>query len=130
MMTSQTVTVISIPVADQDRAKAFYADILDFVSLVDSPFEAQGATHRWIQLAPRADAETSISLMSGLIEMAPGSLKGLILKVDDIADRRATLLDRGTAVGEIQETPWGRFANFSDPDGNGWTLHEMSDPAA
>jgi catechol 2,3-dioxygenase-like lactoylglutathione lyase family enzyme len=50
MPTLKHISVISIPVGDPNRAKAFYGDTLGFEVLADSEL-APG--RRWIQLAPR-----------------------------------------------------------------------------
>ena len=115
------ISVISIPVSDQDRAKAFYADGLGFDVLFDNTF---GDGQRWVQLAP-AGAQTSITLTTWFEDFAPGSQRGLVLDVDDIDAARSELEGRGvTFTDETYGTPWGRFAPFSDPDGNGWALHQ------
>jgi len=57
--------------------------------------------------------------------MAPGSLEGLQLVVDDVASAHAELAAGGVEVGEVQEFPWGRFVFFADPDGNRWAVQEL-----
>jgi uncharacterized glyoxalase superfamily protein PhnB len=61
--------------------------------------------------------------------MAPGSVQGLQVVVDDINEARADLLERGVDVSEVQEFPWGSFVFFSDPDGNGWNVQAPAPPA-
>ena len=56
-------------------------------------------------------------------------MKGLQLVVDDIEAAHDELAERGVEVSEIDEQPWGRFAYFADPDGNGWVLQLNSRPA-
>jgi predicted enzyme related to lactoylglutathione lyase len=115
------ISVISIPVSDQDRAKGFYADGLGFEVLHDATF---GEGQRWVQLAP-AGGQASITLTTWFEDFAPGSQRGLILHVDDIAAARAELEGRGVPfTGDTFGTPWGSFAPFEDPDGNRWSLHE------
>jgi uncharacterized glyoxalase superfamily protein PhnB len=60
--------------------------------------------------------------------MAPGSLQGLQLVVEDADAARAELLGRGVEVSDVQEFSWGRFVFFSDPDGNGWAVQEIQKP--
>jgi catechol 2,3-dioxygenase-like lactoylglutathione lyase family enzyme len=116
------ISVISIPVSDPDRAKAFYADTLGFDVLADEEF---GADRRWIQLAPEGSGNTSITLTTWFDDYPPGSVRGLILEVRAIDDARVELSHRGMELsGEVDETPWGRFLAFTDPDGNRWSLHE------
>ena len=57
--------------------------------------------------------------------MAPGSVQGLQLVVDDIQAAHAELAGRGVEVSEVQEFPWGSFVFFSDPDGNGWAVQAI-----
>jgi predicted enzyme related to lactoylglutathione lyase len=122
-MAISRVSLISVPVSNPGRSKAFYEDVLGFDVLADSEF---GPGQRWIQLAPHG-AQTSISLVTWLEDFAPGSLRGLLVEVDDLDQAIAELGSRGlTITGDIDDTPWGRFAPFADPDGNRWSLHEPS----
>ena len=117
--------LVPIPVADVDRAKAFYADQVGFHVDVDVR-PADGV--RVVQLTPPGSG-CSIGLGTGLAayEAAPGSVRGLHLVVDGIERARAELIARGVDVGEVQDVGGGvRYAGFSDPDGNGWTLQEMA----
>jgi catechol 2,3-dioxygenase-like lactoylglutathione lyase family enzyme len=121
MTTSPHISVISIPVSDQERAKAFYAETLGFEVLTDAEF-APG--RRWVHLAPPG-AQTTITLTTWFDDFPPGSLRGLILDVPDVEAARGELGGRGlTFTGEIDRTPWGRFLAFEDPDGNRWSLHD------
>jgi catechol 2,3-dioxygenase-like lactoylglutathione lyase family enzyme len=116
--------LVPVPVADIDRAKAFYVDELGFAEDVDTS-PADGV--RVVQLTPPGSA-CSIVLGEGLpaIEMDPGALRGLHLVVPDIEDARAALRERGVPVGEVVEQGQGvKYAGLSDPDGNTWTLQEM-----
>jgi predicted enzyme related to lactoylglutathione lyase len=118
------ISVVSIPVTDQERSKAFYVDALGFDVLSDGPFD-EGM--RWIQLAP-AGSQTSISLTTWFDDLEPGSVRGIILDVDDIDAMRARMEERGVTFGEDTfDTPWGKFAGFQDPDGNRWSLHQDAD---
>ncbi len=116
--------LVPLPVADVDRAKAFYVEQVGFHADLDV---RPNDTVRIVQLTPPGSA-CSIVLATGLpaIEMPPGSLRGLHLVVGDIAAARAALIERGVEVGEIDEHDQGiKYAAFSDPDGNTWTLQEM-----
>jgi catechol 2,3-dioxygenase-like lactoylglutathione lyase family enzyme len=117
------IEVISIPVADQDRAKTFYRDVLGFVLVRDVPMSPQA---RWIQLTPEG-AETSISLVTWFEAMRPGGVRGLVLQSDDIVAAHKSLLDKGVPISEIRSEPWGLFATFEDPDGNGWVLRQAQE---
>ena len=117
--------LVPVPVTDVDRATAFYADQVGFHVDVDVR-PADGV--RVVQLTPPGSG-CSIGLGTGLpaYEAAPGSVRGLHLVVTDIEAARAELIGRGVDVGEIQDVGGGvRYAGFSDPDGNGWTLQEMA----
>ena len=118
--------LVPIPVADVDRAKAFYVERLGFVEDVDvSP--ADGV--RVVQLTPPGSA-CSIGMGTGLAAYdgaPPGSVKALHLVVDDIERARAELIGRGVEVGPVQDVGGGvRYAGFADPDGNTLTLQQMA----
>jgi predicted enzyme related to lactoylglutathione lyase len=77
-----------------------------------------------VQLTPPGSG-CSIALGKGLTDMAPGSLKGVQLVVDDIEAAHNQLRDRGVAVSDVKDFPWGRFVFFSDPDGNAWSVQQI-----
>ena len=128
--------VVPVPVTDVDRAKDFYAEKIGFD--LDHDVRVSDET-RVVQLTPRGSA-CSIVIGTGLSEMAPGSLQGLQLVVSDVHAARAQLVERGAEVGEVQVFDSGSFrpsregealdnvgfAFFSDPDGNGWALQQIS----
>lgn len=118
--------LVPIPVADVDRAKAFYVEQVGFIEDLDVR-PADGV--RVVQLTPPGSA-CSIGIGTGLAaydDTAPGSVKALHLVVDDIEKARTELLGRGVAVGPVQDVGGGvRYAGFADPDGNTLTLQEMS----
>ncbi len=113
--------LIQVPVADIDRAKAFYTDKVGFVAEHDARVDENV---RFVQLTPPGSA-CSISLTSGVHEMRPGSIEGLQLVVADADAAREELLARGVEIGEVQQFPWGRFVFFSDPDGNAWSVQQL-----
>jgi predicted enzyme related to lactoylglutathione lyase len=114
--------LIPVPVADADRAKAFYEQA-GFA--VDNDVTVKEGL-RFIQLTPPGSA-CSIAIGEGITEMEPGSQQGLQLVVEDIEAARRDLSGRGLEVSEIQDFPWGRFVFFSDPDGNGWAVQQIPD---
>lgn len=125
MTIEMRLEVVPVPVADVDRAKAFYVEQIGF----NADFDTRASdTTRFVQLTPPGSA-CSIVIGTGMgeiSEMKPGSLKGLILVVKDINYTRDTLMERGVEVGEIVEYPRGiKFAAFHDPDGNMWSLQEI-----
>ncbi|MCW3840658.1 VOC family protein [Micromonospora yasonensis] len=119
-MTVTHVKLVSVPVSDQDRARDFYLDVLDFDLIFDNPMGPGG---RWVQVAPKG-ADTALTLVTWFPTMPPGSLKGLVLETDDLDADVARLRERGVVFpdGGIQTAPWGRYVTFHDPDGNGIVL--------
>lgn len=117
--------LVPLPVADVDRAKAFYLDRLGFIEDVDVR-PAPGV--RVVQLTPPGSA-CSVSLSEGLpniSDMSPGTVHGLHLVVSDIDQARQELADRGVDIGPVTDVGGGvRYAWFRDPDGNTLTLQEM-----
>lgn len=112
--------IVSIPVADPQRAKSFYQDTLGFELLREEPM---GPGRHWIQLRPKGCA-TTIALVTWFETMQPGGLQGVMLNSSDIDADYAVLSARGLQLSAIQEQPWGRFTMFNDPDGNGWILRQ------
>jgi predicted enzyme related to lactoylglutathione lyase len=117
--------LVPIPVADVDRAKAFYTEQLGFTADVDVT-PAPGV--RVVQLTPPGSA-CSIGMGTGLGAYdgrEPGSVKALHLVVEDIEKAREELVGRGVDVGPVEDVGGGvKYAGFSDPDGNTLTLQEM-----
>lgn len=112
--------LVAVPVADVDRAKAFYVQVgfnADHDHTVSDEI-------RFVQLTPPGSA-CSIALGKGLVDTEPGSVAGLQLVVSSVHDARAELVARGVEVGEVQVFPWGSFVFFSDPDGNRWAVQEL-----
>jgi len=138
--------VLVVPVSDVDRAKAFYENLgfrldVDFVA---------NESYRILQFTPPGSA-ASIIFGKGVTSSQPGSIDGLVLAVRDIDAARAELLSRGVAVSEVfhdaggglaggfhagtkarapgpdpEGHSYGSYASFSDPDGNGWLLQEIT----
>ena len=111
--------LVSIPVADVDRAKTFYVDQVGFTVEQDVQVDEH---HRFVELVPPG-SPCSIAVTTGYIKSEPGSVQGLQLNVDDADEVHAVLRSRHVEVSDIEEYPWGRFCFFSDPDGNGWSVH-------
>jgi catechol 2,3-dioxygenase-like lactoylglutathione lyase family enzyme len=125
--------VVTVPVADVDRSKAFYQRLgwrLDADIAVGDAF-------RVVQLTPTHSA-CSVAFGTGVTTGEPGSMRRLILAVDDIDAARAALVSRGIEVSEVFHLAGGRvpgpdpqgrsyqtYAAFSDPDGNEWLLQEI-----
>jgi catechol 2,3-dioxygenase-like lactoylglutathione lyase family enzyme len=136
--------VVVVPVSDVDHATAFYEKAgfrLDLDHVADDGF-------RVVHLTPPGSS-CSLVLGHGVSTAEPGSLQGLHLIVEDIEAARAKLVGRGVDVSAVfhdaagvfhhaggdgrvegaqpQRRRYGSFASFSDPDGNGWVLQEVTE---
>lgn len=135
--------VLLLPVADVDRAKAFYGRLgwrLDVDRAADD--------YRVIQFTPPG---SGCSVMSGadITTAEPGSSQGMHLVVSDIGAAHDDLQRRGVAVSDVYHCESGfacrypgrggrvdgaapdhqtyaSFVSFADPDGNSWVLQEVS----
>ncbi len=128
--------LVVVPVTDVDRTKAFYEQLgwsVDHdhkVSDDSSSKWTEGAAApppaevRFVQVTPPGSA-CSIAFGQGLTEATPGSVDGLQAVVDDVDAAKAELEGRGVEVRGVADFPWGRFAWFSDPDGNTWAVQEL-----
>lgn len=125
------IEVVQIPVSDIDRAKHFYSEQVGFQVDVD---DSSSGAMRFVQLTPPGSG-CSISLSSGFHTMAPGSMQGVQLVVDDVDAARTQLVERGVEVSPVRNFtngawcdgrggPWNSFIFFSDPDGNSWVVQE------
>ena len=131
-----TLEVVVVPVSDVDRAKTFYAEKLGFA--VDHDTRISDKYHV-VQLTPPGSG-CSIVVGKGVVEMQPGSLKGLQLVVRDVRAARAQLVEHGVEVSEVQVVGSSGprpardgddldnvgFVFFDDPDGNGWAVQQIS----
>src|SRR5262245_43076592 len=136
---------VVIPVSDVDRAKQFYGNLrwrLDADFRFDNGF-------RIVQFTPPG-SQCSVQFGMKVTSAAPGSAQGLYLIVSDIAAARDELAARGVKVSEVfhagtpgaqfqpdgtsgrvggpapDHATYASFATFSDPDGNGWLLQEVT----
>jgi catechol 2,3-dioxygenase-like lactoylglutathione lyase family enzyme len=128
---------VVIPVADADRAKRFYSSL---GWRLDADF-AVGDKFRVVQFTPPG-SPASIHFGKGLSAAQPGSAQGLYLVVSDIEAARAELVGRGVNVSDVfhfagpgqpplpgrdpEQRSYASHATFSDPDGNGWLLQEIT----
>ena len=140
--------IVVIPVSDVERAKQFYARL---GWRLDADY-ASGDDHRVIQFTPPG-SDASVIFGKNVTAAAPGSAQGLYLVVSDIEAARKELLGRGVAISEAfhgadgvfagpdepylfgrirvggadpEHRTYRSFASFSDPDGNGWLLQEVT----
>ncbi len=134
--------VVVVPVADVDRAKAFYTAL---GWRLDADFVAD--EFRVVQLTPPG-SPCSIIFGTGVTSAAPGSAQGLHLVVSDVEAARVELVGHGAEVSEVfhdvggvfhhagtegrvpgpdpERRSYASFASFRDPDGNGWLLQEIT----
>jgi catechol 2,3-dioxygenase-like lactoylglutathione lyase family enzyme len=137
------IEVVVLPVSDVDRAKEFYTRI-GFLEQVD--FSGPDG-FRVVHFTPPGSA-ASIVIGSGITDAAPGSERGVHMIVDDIMAARSELASRGAEVSEVfhdaggvfhhagttsrvsgphpARQSYGSFASFADPDGNTFTLQEVT----
>jgi catechol 2,3-dioxygenase-like lactoylglutathione lyase family enzyme len=129
--------LVVVPVSDVDRAKSFYSEQAGFHVDVD---HSAGEDFRIVQLTPPGSA-CSVTIMKN--EASAGSLQGLHLVVPDIEAAHAELAGQGTQVSDFyhfdaggqvagldpNRASYGSFFSFSDPDGNGWLVQEVKQPA-
>lgn len=121
MVAFQNVAVVSVPVSDQDRAKAFYVDQLGF-QLVREDDSVPGI--RWVQVTPSAGA-TALTLVTWFDSMPAGSLRGLVLTSSDLQADYQQLVAKGVEFDEPpQRQPWAIEAVLHDPDGNSLVLQQ------
>jgi len=114
--------LVPIPVADVDRAKAFYEQA-GFGNLHDTQVSD---TMRVVQLTPPGSSCAIVfgTGMGPITEMVPGSVKGLHLVVDDMDATRAALIERGVELSDVDDMGGVLYSYFNDPDGNGWALQQ------
>lgn len=118
-MAVKRVWVLSIPVSDQERSKAFYRDALGFEVVQEAQM---GPGMRWVQLGV-PNTEFTVTLTTWFDQMPPGSLQGLVLEVDDIDATARDLHAKGyLADATVDTQPWGRFVILRDPDENAIVL--------
>ena len=138
-MIDMKLEAVVIPVADVDRSKGFYAGL---GWRLDADF-AEGDEFRVVQFTPPGSS-CSIhfgTARTGVMSAVPGSAQGLYLVVSDIEAARAELVDRGVDVSEVfhrtgragrlsgpdpERRSYGSLVSFSDPDGNGWLIQEVT----
>jgi predicted enzyme related to lactoylglutathione lyase len=111
---------VSVRVRNQDKALAFWTDVMGFQVATDQPM---GEGQRWIELKIPG-AQTGIVLFTppgeeGLI----GSFSGMSFATDDVEKTHRELVARGVEfVQPPKKESWGTSAVFKDPDGNAFVL--------
>ncbi|ANF31055.1 glyoxalase [Leifsonia xyli] len=120
-ITDWRIELIILPVTDVDRAKAFYVDTVGWHADHD---QRVSDDLRFVQVTPPGSA-CSIAFGQGLTDMAPGTMKGLQIVIPDADEALRHLTERGVEARGVQDLAWGRFVDFTDPDGNAWTLQQL-----
>jgi catechol 2,3-dioxygenase-like lactoylglutathione lyase family enzyme len=147
--TDMKFEIAVIPVSDVERAKQFYANL---GWRFDAEFTS-GDNFHVIQFTPPGSG-ASVIFGKNVTSAKPGSAQGLYLIVSDIEAARQELLSRGVKISETfhagdnanvgtdepylfgtvrrsgpdpQRRSYHSYASFSDPDGNGWLLQEVTD---
>jgi catechol 2,3-dioxygenase-like lactoylglutathione lyase family enzyme len=135
----EKLEVVVLPVADVDRAKAFY-EALGWRLDADFPVAPD---YRVVQFTP-PNSPASIQFGIGMTTAAPGSAQNLLLVVEDIEAARGELAGHGAQVSEVfhgagqnpdrrvpgpdpERGSYKSFATFADPDGNTWLLQEVTE---
>jgi catechol 2,3-dioxygenase-like lactoylglutathione lyase family enzyme len=97
------IQLFSVPVTDHDRARTFYVDRLGFDFISDRPMGPDG---RWVQVTPKG-AQTSITLVTDIETMPPGSVKGIVLESDDLVPDVAASANVGSRSKAMSRSPRG-----------------------
>lgn len=114
------IELVPVAVTDVDRAKEFYVKKMGFHEDIDQYL----GEIRFVQLTPPGSA-CSIMIGVGATKQTPGSIDGLLMTVEDIQAAYDELTGRGVKLSQPTKMPWGAIhADFSDPDGNRWTLQQ------
>ncbi|NIL61168.1 glyoxalase superfamily protein [Salinispora arenicola] len=132
-----TFEVVCVPVSDVDRARKFYVDQLGF----HLDYDTEQDDNRVIQVTPPGSG-CSICFGRGVVDMQPGSMKGMVLVVPDLKAAREELVKRDVTLSEIKVYDRDGslrayqegdgldkmgFVFFNDPDGNEWSIQQIDD---
>ena len=114
------VKFVGIPVADQERALAFYRDRLGFKVHTDQPM---GPGKRWIELKiPGAETGVVLFTPDGH-EDRVGTFFNGSFACDDVEATYRQLSERGVEFKQPPtKAPWGTFAIFVDAEGNQFVM--------
>ena len=116
--------VVIIPVTDQERAYAFYTDVLGFEKRTEADM---GNGYKWLEVAPPGGETTIAIVLPRPGDAAGGRETGISLFTDDIEGIHADLKDKGVDVdAEVSRMgdPVPPMFWFRDPDGNSLLIVE------
>ena len=113
-------------VNNQDNAVKFWTENLGFTVIAE---ENNDQGFRWIEIAPKNSAETSLILHNKdfVSKMSPGlnlDTPSLMFFTEDIEQLYNDLLNKKITVGEIVNMPTGRVFNFADNEENYFAVME------
>jgi predicted enzyme related to lactoylglutathione lyase len=116
----KAIKFVSIPVSDQDRALAFYTDVLSFRLITDQPCDG---TQRWIEIGG-GRSTTGLALFTAESHKDRiGTFTGISFTSDDVMTTWRELAAKGvTFIKPPVEAEWGISSVFADPDGNQFVL--------
>lgn len=115
------IELVPINVSDVDAAVTFYGEKVGWtVDFDQTPMEGL----RFVQVTPQGSA-CSFCFGMGLNMLPEGQSLHVQIVVDDADAARDYLGERGVECSEVTDLAWGRFVDFSDPDGNQWTLQQL-----
>lgn len=77
-----------------------------------------------MQVTPPGSA-CSFCFGTGLEMLPEGQTQLIQVVVDDADAARNYLHERDIECSDVKDLAWGRFVDFSDPDGNRWTLQQL-----
>jgi predicted enzyme related to lactoylglutathione lyase len=119
-------STVGIYVTDQDRALAFYTEKLGFEKLQDEPMgDPMPAGARWLVVAPKGSETPFVLFTPTGLEDRIGGFSNIVWDCDDIHATHEDLKDKGVEFTQAPEQQsWGWWAQFKDPDGNEFGLHQ------
>lgn len=119
---------IGIYVSDQDRALAFYTETLGFEKLQDEPMgDPMPPEDRWLVVAPKGSELPFVLRTPPGTEGRIGGFSNIVWDTDDIQGTYEDLAGKGVQFTQAPARQWwGWWAQFKDPDGNEFGLHQSA----
>ncbi len=119
------VAKVTIYVNNQDEAKKFWTEKLNFVTKID---ETEGPL-RWIEVAPKESEWVTIvlydkNLMKEQNPSANVDYKTVILSTEDLENAHTQMKANGVEVTDIVTMPYAKLFTFKDQDNNEYLLRE------
>lgn len=115
------IELVPINVSDVDGAVQFYGEKVGWnIDFDETPMEGL----RFVQVTPQGSA-CSFCFGTGLDMLPEGQTQRVQIVVADAEAARDYLRERGIECTDVKDLAWGRFVEFSDPDGNQWSLQQL-----